>query len=251
MKNDRPLAIVTGASQGLGTAIALRLAREGYDLIVTRVSKTSFGDVIDKIEAAGARAVPMHVDLATQSDVEEVFREAVRQFDRVDVLVNNAGITLRQAALDVTREEWQSIMDTNLASTFFLSQQMARYVVSKKRRGSIVNIASTHGIVALANRSTYGISKGAIIHLTRVLAYEWAEHGIRVNAVAPGMVETPSRAAYFSTRPDQKAAMAQRVPLGRFCSDDEVAGAVAYLVSKDADYVTGQTIVLDGGLTTY
>ncbi|MGZ8210495.1 MAG: SDR family NAD(P)-dependent oxidoreductase [Burkholderiales bacterium] len=249
--NERPLAIVTGGSQGLGPAIALRLAQAGYDLVMTRVSKTPFDDVVSKVEAAGARAFPLHLDLRSQASIEDGFREATRHSDRIEVLVNNAGVTLRQPALDVSRDEWQNVMDTNLSGTFFLTQQMGRYLVAHKRRGSILNIASTHGIVSLAHRSTYGISKGAMIHMTRVLAYEWAEHGIRVNAIAPGMVETPSRAAYFSTRADQRAAMAQRVPLGRFCTEEEVAGAVAYLVSKDADYVTGQTLVLDGGLTTY
>jgi NAD(P)-dependent dehydrogenase (short-subunit alcohol dehydrogenase family) len=167
------------------------------------------------------------------------------------VLVNNAGVTLRQPALDVTRDEWQSLMECNLTGAFFMAQQMGRYLVGRKRAGSIVNIASTHGIVSLAQRSTYGISKAAIIHMTRVLAFEWAEHGIRVNAIAPGLVETPSRFEYFSAHPDQRAMMAQRVPLGRFCKEEEVAGTVVYLTGSDGAYVTGQTIVLDGGLTTY
>ena len=251
MASDRPAAIVTGGSQGLGSAIALRLAREGYDLVLTRVSKAPFDEVIAKIEDAGALALPLHLDLRSQSSIEDVFHQAARHSDRLEVLVNNAGIQLRQPALDVTRDEWDSLMECNLTGTFFMAQQMARYLVARKRTGSIVNIASTHGLVALAQRSTYGISKGAVIHMTRVLAYEWAEHRIRVNAIAPGLVETPSRAAYFSARPDQRAMMEQRVPLGRFCSEAEVAGAVAYLVGKDAEYVTGQTIVLDGGLTTY
>jgi len=251
MANDRPVAIVTGGSQGLGTAIALRLARAGYDLVLTRVSKAPFDEVIAKVEAAGARVTALNLDLRSQASIEDVFRAASRQSDRLQVLVNNAGIQLRQSALDVTRDEWQSVMECNLTGTFFMAQQMGRYLVARKRTGSIVNIASTHGLVALAQRSTYGISKGAVIHMTRVLAYEWAEHGIRVNAIAPGLVWTPSRAEYFSARPDQRAMMEQRVPLGRFCSEEEVAGTVAYLVGKDGEYVTGQTIVLDGGLTTY
>jgi NAD(P)-dependent dehydrogenase (short-subunit alcohol dehydrogenase family) len=251
MKEDRPAAIVTGASQGLGSAIALRLAREGYDLVLTRVSKAPFDEVIAKVEAAGARAVPFNLDVRSQSSIEDVFRQASRQFARIEVLVNNAGVTLRQPALDVTRDEWNALMECNLTGVFFMAQQMGRYLVAQKRAGSIVNIASTHGIVSLAQRSTYGISKAAVIHMTRVLAYEWAGHGIRVNAIAPGMVETPSRFAYFSAHPDQRAMMVERVPMGRFCSEEEVAGTVAYLVGSDGAYVTGQTVVLDGGLTTY
>ena len=251
MQNERPVAIVTGGSQGLGSAIALRLAREGYDLVLTRVSKTPFDEVIAKVEAAGARAVPFNLDVRSQSSIEDVFGQAARRFERLDVLVNNAAVTLRQPALDVTRDEWQALMECNLTGVFFMAQQMGRYLVARKRTGSIVNIASTHGIVSLAQRSTYGISKAAVIHMTRVLAYEWAEHGIRVNAIAPGLVETPSRFAYFAAHPDQRAMMEQRVPMGRFCSEEEVAGSVAYLVGKDGAYVTGQTLVLDGGLTTY
>jgi NAD(P)-dependent dehydrogenase (short-subunit alcohol dehydrogenase family) len=218
---------------------------------MTRVSKAPFDEVVAKIESTGARALPLHLDICSQASIEDVFRQATRFGDRLEVLVNNAGITLRQPALDVTREEWDGVMECNLSGTFFMSQQMGRYLTARKCPGSIVNMASTHGVVSLAQRSTYGISKAAVIHMTRVLAYEWAGHRIRVNAIAPGMVETPSRAAYFSTRPDARAAMAERVPLGRFCTEEEVAGAVAYLVGKDADYITGQTLLLDGGLTTY
>jgi NAD(P)-dependent dehydrogenase (short-subunit alcohol dehydrogenase family) len=167
------------------------------------------------------------------------------------VLVNNAGVTLRQLAIDVTPEEWQTVLDCNLTGTFFMCQHMARHLLARKCAGCIVNIASTHGVVALAQRSTYGISKAAIIHMTKMLAYEWAAHGIRVNAIAPGLVETPSRAEYFGARPDARKAMVDRVPAGRFASEGDVAGAVAYLVSADAGYVTGHTLMLDGGLTVY
>jgi NAD(P)-dependent dehydrogenase (short-subunit alcohol dehydrogenase family) len=248
---SRPVALITGASQGLGAAIALRLAREGYDLALTELSKEPLAGVIDEAQSLGARAVAVSLEVRSQSSVESATAAAHDAFGRLDVLVNNAGVTLRKAALDVSREEWQPVIDVNLTGSFFMSQQFARTLISKKHSGSIVSLASTHGVVALAERSTYGISKAAIVHMTRVLAYEWAELGIRVNAIAPGTIETPSRRAYFEANPGTREALVQRVPMGKFGRADDVAGAVAYLVSEDAGYITGQTLLLDGGLTVY
>ncbi len=247
----RPVAIVTGASQGLGAAIALRLARDGYDVAVTELSKEPLSAVQARIEAAGARVHPLALDIRSQSSVENAIRDTAAALGRMDVLVNNAGVTLRRLAVDVTRDEWQGVMDVNLSGTFFMSQQFARYLIDRKRTGCVVSLASTHGVVALAERSTYGIAKGAIIHMTRMLAYEWAEHGIRVNAIAPGTIETPTRAAYFEDHPDARVAMLARVPFGRFGTEDDVTGAVSYLAGADAGFVTGQTLLIDGGLTTY
>jgi NAD(P)-dependent dehydrogenase (short-subunit alcohol dehydrogenase family) len=247
----RRVAIVTGASQGLGAAIALRLAGAGYDLAVTELSAAPLERIVEQLQAAGARAVPLVLDITSQASIETAMSEAARAFGALDVLVNNAGVTLRRLAIDVTREEWQAVMDVNLSGTFFMSQQFAKQLVAAGQKGCIVSLASTHGIVALAERSTYGIAKGAIVHMTRVLAYEWAQHGIRVNAIAPGPIETPSRAAYFDANPGTREAMLKRVPIGAFGSENDVAGAVAYLASDDARYVTGQTLILDGGLTTY
>jgi len=247
----RPVALVTGASQGLGAAIAVRLAREGYDVAVTELTTAPLADVVGKVEAHGGRAFAVALDLRSQSSVEQALREAAAAFGTLDVLVNNAGVTLRRLALDVTRDEWQGVMDVNLSGTFFMSQQFARHLVAMQRAGCVVSLASTHGLVALAERSTYGIAKGAIIHMTRMLAYEWAGHGIRVNAVAPGTIETPSRAAYFEQNPGARDVMLRRVPLGKFAGESDVAGAVAYLASDDGNFITGQTLVLDGGLTAY
>jgi len=132
-----------------------------------------------------------------------------------------------------------------------MCQQMGRHLVQGGRPGCIVSIVSTHGLVGMAGRSVYGIAKAGMIHMTRMLAIEWAEHGIRVNAVAPGTIDTPSRADYFAANPDAKKAMTDRIPFHRFGTTDEVAAAVRYLASPQAGYVTGQTLVLDGGLTAY
>ena len=146
--------------------------------------------------------------------------------------------------------EWEAVLDVNLKGAFFMSQQMGRHLVASGRPGCIVSIASTHGLVALAQRSAYGIAKAAVMQMTRMLAIEWAEHGIRVNAVAPGRIDTPSRAGSLA-RPGYREAALGRIPMRRFGTAEEVAAAVSYLVSPAAAYITGQTLVLDGGLTAY
>jgi len=247
--NERRTAFVTGGAQGLGAAIALALARDGYDVAVSELSIQPLGDVVRAIEALGRRAHPVVLDLRDQASVERAMASAVDAFGQLDVLVNNAGVTLRRTALEVTRDEWNEVLGVMLTGTFFMSQQMGRHLVARKRPGLIVSLASTHGLVGLAQRSTYGIAKGGIVQMTRMLAIEWAEHGIRVNAVAPGTIETPSRAAHFNANPDFRQRMLDRIPVGRFGLPEEVGAAVAYLASPAAAYITGQTLVLDGGLT--
>lgn len=248
---QRRTALVTGASYGLGQATAVALAKDGYDVAVTELRVEELSDTLDKIAAAGGRGVPVALDLRVMTSVEKAMADSVAALGQVDVLVNNAGVTVRKLALDVTQAEWDEVLNVNLKGTFFMSQQMGRHLVATKRPGCVISIASTHGTIGFTQRTTYGISKAGIIHMTRMLAYEWAEHGIRVNAVAPGTVATKTRAAYFDANPVARKAMVDRVPLRRFGEPEEVAGAVRYLASPEAAYVTGQTLLLDGGLTSY
>jgi NAD(P)-dependent dehydrogenase (short-subunit alcohol dehydrogenase family) len=245
------VALVTGASQGLGAEIAVALARDGCDVAVTSRRVERLADTLEKLTAAGARAVPLELDLRSQASIERAMAQAVSALGHVDTLVNNAGVTLRRAALEVTPEEWDEVMAVNLAGTFFMSQRFGRHLLGERRPGCVVSLASTHGMVGFAQRSTYGISKAGIIQMTRMLAIEWAEHGIRVNAIAPGTLDTPSRAEYFAAHPAAREAMIERIPFRRFGTPGEVAAMVRYLASPEAAYVTGQTLVLDGGLTSY
>jgi NAD(P)-dependent dehydrogenase (short-subunit alcohol dehydrogenase family) len=249
--DGRRAALVTGASQGLGAEIAVALARDGCDVAVTSRRVERLSGTVARIAQAGARGVPIELDLRSQESIERAMAQAVSGLGRVDALVNNAAVTLRRPALDVTREEWDELMAVNLKGSFFMTQQLGRHLIATRRPGCIVSLASTHGLVGFAQRSTYGISKAGLAQMTRMLAIEWAEHGIRVNAVAPGTVDTPSRAEYFASHPDAKQAMIERIPFRRFASPAEVAGLVCYLASPLAAYITGQTVVMDGGLTSY
>jgi NAD(P)-dependent dehydrogenase (short-subunit alcohol dehydrogenase family) len=247
---NRRTVFVTGASQGIGAEIAVAFARDGFDVAVssTRVEKLS--DVVSRIEAAGARAVAVQLDVCSQPSIDQAMSGAVAGLGRIDVLVNNAGVALKKAALDITPDEWDFVMDTDLGGAFFMTQRMGRHLVAERRPGCIISIASTHGIVALEERLAYGVAKAGVMHMTRMLAYEWAEHGIRVNAIAPGRVNTPSREISLS-QAGFREKMLGRVPLKRFAESAEVAAAACYLASPAAEYITGQTLVLDGGLTVY
>jgi NAD(P)-dependent dehydrogenase (short-subunit alcohol dehydrogenase family) len=194
------------------------------------------------------RTLALALDLRSEPGIEQAMAQIIETFGGLDLLVNNAGANLRKLAVEVTVEEWREVMEVNVTGTFLLSQQFGRHLIGSGRGGAIVNIASTHGLIGAPERSTYGISKGAIIQMTRMLAIEWAPHGIRVNAVAPGRLDTasPSRAG---ADPKYLAAMLERIPLHRLATAEEVAATVVYLAGPQAQAVTGQVLVLDGGLT--
>jgi NAD(P)-dependent dehydrogenase (short-subunit alcohol dehydrogenase family) len=248
---SRPVAFVTGAAYGIGAATAVALARDGFDVAVSELRPDDLKETVKAIGAAGARALPVELDVRSLPGIRKAMAQVVSAFGQVDALVNNAGVPLTRPAVDVTEAEWDEVLDVNLKGTFFLSQEMGRHLIAGQRAGCIVSIASTHGVIGIADRSAYGVSKAGIIHMTRMLAIEWADHRIRVNAVAPGTVETPSRAAAMAANPGRREFLINRVPLKRFGTAEEMAAAVCYLASPRAAFITGQTILVDGGLTSY
>ena len=247
---QRRTAFVTGAATGIGAAIAVALARNGYDVAISARQAGRLADTEKQISALGGRAVPLALDLNSLEDMAPAAEKVFQAFGRLDALVNNAGATLRKPALEVTADEWNSVMQPNLRGTFFLCQQAGRRMIESGSPGCIINMASAHGVVGFPNRSVYGISKAALIHMTRMLAIEWAGYGIRVNAIAPGTVETASRAELLAD-PKVKETMLNRVPLHRFASPQEIADVVCFMASPAAAYMTGQTLMFDGGLTAY
>jgi NAD(P)-dependent dehydrogenase (short-subunit alcohol dehydrogenase family) len=246
----RRVALVTGASYGIGAACALALAEDGCDLVVADIETPPLAAILARLEAAGARAHAVALDLRSQAAIEDAVAAVLAAFGAIDVLVNNAGVPLMAAALEVSRESWEAVIGVNLSGTFFMTQAVGRHMIERGGGGAIVSIASTHALIGQPNRVVYGISKAGVAQMTRALAVEWAGAGIRVNAVAPGGTETdsPARASASADGTLRQARLA-KIPLGRFASAEEIAAVVRYLASPAASYVTGQTLAADGGLT--
>jgi NAD(P)-dependent dehydrogenase (short-subunit alcohol dehydrogenase family) len=240
-------ALVTGTSTGIGRAIALALAREGLDLAVTELDTAWLDEVLQHPDLRDRKAVPIRLDLREEASIEAAFAHALDALGEIDLLVNNAGRSLVKPVTEVEWADWDDVMNTNLKGAFFLSQKFARYCLGRGRPGCVVSLGSTHGIIGIAQRSVYGISKAGIIHMTRMLAIEWAERNIRVNAIAPTTVLTPSREQMLSD-PEIRQGMLERIPTRRFATPEEVAGAVVYLASPAAASITGHTLLVDGGL---
>jgi len=242
--------LVTGGSYGVGAATALAFARAGYDVAVTATRLENLDRTVAAVRAAGRQVVPAVLDLNSQASIEAAMAEAREKLGRLDVLVNNASAHGRKPAIDITREDWEHVFKANLDGTFFVTQAFARPLIEAGRPGSIINITSTHAIVGRRIRVMYGVSKAAINHMTRMLAVEWAEAGIRVNAIAPGrmITDSPSRQETGSD-PAYIERMKASIPMHRLPEAEEVAEAALFLASDAAATITGQILAIDGGLT--
>jgi NAD(P)-dependent dehydrogenase (short-subunit alcohol dehydrogenase family) len=240
-------ALVTGTSTGIGRAIVLALAREGFDLAISELDTAWLDELLQHPDLRPRKVVPVRLDLREEPSIDAAFARALDGLGEIDLLVNNAGRSLVKPVVEVEWSDWDDVMNTNLKGAFFLSQKFARYCFARGRPGCIVSLGSTHGIIGIAQRSVYGISKAGIIHMTKMLAIEWAERNIRVNAIAPTTVLTPSREKMLSD-PAVRQGMLERIPTRRFATPEEVAGAVLYLASPAAASVTGHTLLVDGGL---
>ena len=242
------VALVTGAARGLGRAIALSLAEAGADVALGFRSVDAGADLIASIEALGVRALPLAMDVTDLEASRAAIDATVSALGGLDILVNNAGGGIGGPAIDVTEDDFDTVWELNTRSTFFISQHAARRM-RDARGGSIVNIASQAGLVALPGESSYCVSKAAIIHMTRCHAVEWGDYGIRVNAVAPTFIETDGTAEALND-PAFKADTISRVAaLHRIGVPTEVSGAVVFLASPAASLITGQTLAIDGGWT--
>lgn len=245
MENVEKAALVTGASRGIGRAVAIALAKKGYAVAVNYAgSQKAAEDVKAAIEAEGGRAIVIQGDVSKAEDVEKVFAAVKAEFGRLDVLVNNAGITRDSLLLRMKEENWDAVIDTDLKSGF-LAIKAAAPIMMKQRKGAIINIASVVGITGNVGQINYSAAKAGVIGMTKTAAKELAARGIRVNAVAPGFIET----SMTDVIPEKiRENMIHSVPLGRMGQAEDVANAVCFLASEEASYITGQVLKVDGGM---
>lgn len=242
---NNKVALVTGASRGIGKAIAVRLAADGYDVAVNyNNGEAAAQDTVKQIEALGRRAVAIKANVADTKEVNAMFRAAVSALGQLDVLVNNAGIVEDAFLLMLKEDSLSRCIDINIKGYFFCAQA-ATLKMFKAKRGSIINVSSVSSLMALPGQSVYAATKGAVNSMTASLARELAPYGIRVNAVAPGFIQTEM----VDNIPEEKREEYKKtIPLGRIGDVTEVAGAVSFLASDAASYITGQVLVIDGGL---
>ena len=240
------VAIVTGASRGIGRACALRLAEDGMTVVVNYShSEAAAAEVVEKIKAAGGEALAVRADVSNPAEVKEMFKTVWKTYGQIDVLVNNAGIVRDEYLLMLTEENLDACLDLNIKGYLYCAQQ-AVLKMFRRKSGVIINMSSVSSKMALAGQTVYSATKGAVNSMTQTMAKELAPYGIRVNAVAPGFIATEMIDALPE---DKRTQYLTEVPLGRFGTVEDVAAVVSMLASDGASYMTGQTLVLDGGLS--
>ncbi len=241
---ERRVALVTGASQGIGRACALELARRGHTVALAARNADKLGEVAAAITAAGGAAKPYTLDVASEESIKACAKAVLADFGRLEILVNNAGITRDGLAMRMKRADWDDVLSTNLTGAFLLTQAFMPAML-RTRWGRIINITSVVGEMGQAGQANYAASKAGLIGLTKSFARELASRAITVNAVAPGYIETAMTAVLTD---EQKNAMSAHIPLGRPGTDLDIAHAVAFLASEEAGYITGHTLDVNGGM---
>lgn len=242
------IAIVTGASRGLGQYFARALARAGADLVVTSRNIETLQAFKAEIESLGRKAFPVELDVRSHDSIERMVDAAVAHYGHVEILVNNAGCNVRKPALEVTWDDWNLVLDTNLRGTFFTAQAVARHMVTRNY-GRIINIGSVTSVFGYAGLAPYGASRGGTRQLTMSLADDWGRYGINVNCLAPGWFKTAQNAVMYENK-EWVDYLIDRIPLKRPGLPDDLDGAIVFLASEASRYITGQTFLVDGGIST-
>jgi NAD(P)-dependent dehydrogenase (short-subunit alcohol dehydrogenase family) len=242
------VALVTGASRGLGQCFARALAKAGADLILTSRRRETLADFEAEIGSLGRRTLAVGLDVRDSSSIQRMAAEAEAAFGQIHILVNNAGCNVRKPALEITWDDWNLVLDTNLRGSFFVAQAIARGMIAH-RYGRIINIGSVTSVFGYAGLAPYGASRGGIRQLTMSLADDWGAHGVTVNCLAPGWFKTEQNQALYENQ-DWVDYLIERIPLKRTGRPDDLDGAIVFLASEASRYITGQTLLVDGGIST-
>ena len=248
MRLDGKVAIVTGGGGGLGSLAACAFAAAGADVVVVGRTAASLQAAADAVRSIGRRAAAIVADVTRSADVNRMVEQAVGAFGRIDILLNNAGVTSPKTALELTDDDWHRIMDTSATGAFYCSRAVAP-VMMRQREGCILSVGSILSARGMAKRTAYSAAKAAVMNLTRALALELGPHGIRVNAIAPTVIVTDLNRELVRTQPQLYQAVLDRTPLGRLGEPEDIAGALVFLASPAARFITGQTLFVDGGYT--
>jgi len=242
------VAVVTGASRGLGQYFGRALARAGADLVITSRRLEALRKFQQEIEALGRRALPLALEVRDYESIQQMVEAAYAHYGKIDILVNNAGCNVRKPALDITWDEWNTVLDTNLRGTFFVAQAVAKRMVPRKH-GRIINIGSVTAVFGYAGLAPYCASRGGVKQLTMSLADDWGSHGITVNCLAPGWFKTEQTAVLYENEAWLDY-ITDRIPLKRPGQPSDLDGAIVFLASDASEYMTGQTLLVDGGIST-
>jgi len=242
------VAVVTGASRGLGQYFGRALARAGADLVITSRRLEALREFQQEIEALGRRALPLALEVRDYESIQQMVEAAYAHYGKIDILVNNAGCNVRKPALDITWDEWNTVLDTNLRGTFFVAQAVAKRMVPRKH-GRIINIGSVTAVFGYAGLAPYCASRGGVKQLTMSLADDWGSHGITVNCLAPGWFKTEQTAVLYENEAWLDY-ITDRIPLKRPGQPSDLDGAIVFLASDASEYMTGQTLLVDGGIST-
>jgi NAD(P)-dependent dehydrogenase (short-subunit alcohol dehydrogenase family) len=242
------VAVVTGASRGLGQYFGRALAKAGADLVITSRKLANLTEFKKEIESLGRKALAVQMDVLCQDDIDNMVRKTIEEYGKVDILVNNAGLNIRSPAAEFSRQSWDTVLDTNLKGSFFCAQAVAREMI-KRNYGRIINMGSCTCVFGMEGIAPYTASRGAVLAMTRSLAVEWGRFGITVNVLAPGWFKTAQNAVLYEKK-EWVDYLTSRIPLNRVGQPHDLDGTVVFLASDASQYITGQIILVDGGFTT-
>lgn len=245
---DGKVALVTGASRGIGKAIALAFAEAGAHLAIVGRDSQALSQTLKELRGKKGRAEAFEADLSKLDQLESMIARVTSKFGAIDILANVAGIAILEPAQSVSEESWTKVIDSNLKSQFFCASRVGKDMI-RRRSGVIINISSEEGIVAVPGHAVYCLTKAAIIHMTKTLAVEWGQYGVRVNCIAPAAVKTQINENYWLTDKAAYAWVVDRIALGRVSEVEELTGAALYLASDASSFVTGSVLVVDGGIS--